>query len=157
MTSPELEQYVTYAVVRAAKTHLRRAGALLVELGLQPGQDMLLRQLWRQDGLSQSELLTRLMVEPPTVTKAIGRLERDGLVTRRRDRGDARVSRVFLTARGKRLRGRVEAIWAELEERATAGFTADERGLLRRLSARMRENLAVADDPTAPTAPTGAR
>ncbi|XXV34779.1 MarR family transcriptional regulator [Sorangium sp. So ce1504] len=63
--------------------------------GLQPGQDVLLRQLCQSDGLSQSALIERLGVEPPTVTKALGRLEKAGLVVRRRDPNDARVSRVY--------------------------------------------------------------
>ncbi|WP_438029351.1 MarR family winged helix-turn-helix transcriptional regulator [Sorangium sp. So ce233] len=136
-----MEEYVTYAVIRAAKAHLRLAGARLLEHGLQPGQDMLLRQLWKGDGLSQSEIIERLGVEPPTITKGLGRLEKAGLVVRRRDPDDARVSRVYLTARGKRLREPVTAIWDELEARAVAGLTAEEQRVLTELARKMRANL----------------
>lgn len=136
-----VEEYVIYAVIKAAKAHLRVAGAQLLEHGLQPGQDVLLGQLWRSDGLSQSEIIERLGVEPPTVTKAIGRLEKAGLVVRRRDPSDARVSRVYLTPRGKRLREPVHAIWAELEARSVAGLTAEEQRTLKELARKMRANL----------------
>ncbi|WP_437681120.1 MarR family winged helix-turn-helix transcriptional regulator [Sorangium sp. So ce131] len=136
-----MEHYVTYAVIRAAKAHLRVMGARLLEHGLQPGQDMLLRQLWQGDGQSQSELIERLGVEPPTITKALGRLEKAGLVVRRRDPSDARVSRVYLTPRGKRLREPVTAIWAELEARAVAGLSAEDQRALTELARKMRANL----------------
>ncbi|WP_394838225.1 MarR family transcriptional regulator [Pendulispora rubella] len=136
-----LEEQVTFAMIRAMKAHFRRSAPRLAELGLQLGQDMLLRLLWEKDGLSQSELIARLGVEPPTVTKAIGRLEKEGLVTRRRDPDDARVSRVHLTPRAKRLRDPVMQVWADMEARALAGLSEEERQTLRALSLRVRANL----------------
>jgi MarR family transcriptional regulator, organic hydroperoxide resistance regulator len=132
--SVPLEMTVMQALIKAAKTYLRAVGARLAPLGLQPGQDMFLKQLWHEDDMAQSALIERLGVEPPTVAKALGRLEREGYLTRRRDRKDARVSRISLTARGKKLRAPVEKIWKDVEALATEGMTDAEKAELRRLA-----------------------
>jgi DNA-binding MarR family transcriptional regulator len=54
---------------------------------------------------TMSELSERLMVTKGNITDVIGRLEAEQLVVRRRDPADARVMRVHLTARGRRLVG----------------------------------------------------
>lgn len=130
-----------YAVVKAAKTYLRVSGARLAAIGLHPGQDVLLYQLWQTDGLSQSELIERLGVEPPTVAKALARLEKGGWITRRRDPRDARISRVYLTSSGQELADPVRKVWSEIEAQATEGFAPEERYLLRRLALAVSENL----------------
>lgn len=52
---------------------------------------------------TMSELSQRLMVTKGNITDVIGRLEAEQLVARRRDPDDARVTRVQLTAKGRRL------------------------------------------------------
>ncbi len=54
------------------------------------------------EGLTMSQLSERLMVTKGNMTDAIGRLEVERLVERRRDEQDARVQRVYLTAAGRR-------------------------------------------------------
>ncbi|MEW1846279.1 MarR family transcriptional regulator [Nonomuraea angiospora] len=128
-----LEETLTYALIKVMKSHRNQMAAELGPLGLHAGQELLLNQLWRQDGLCQGELITRLGVEPPTVTKTLQRLERAGLVRRAPDPGRARVTRVYLTDAGKALQKPVEDIWNRLDEELLRGFDADERGLLARL------------------------
>ncbi|MFI7616241.1 MarR family winged helix-turn-helix transcriptional regulator [Nonomuraea terrae] len=128
-----LDETLTYALIKVVKTHRNRFAAALVPLGLHAGQEMLLNQLWKEDGLTQGELIARLGVEPPTVTKTIQRLERAGLLHRTPDPVRPRVSRVRLTDAGKALRAPVEDIWNRLEEELLHGFTAEERALLARL------------------------
>ncbi len=138
----DFRESVAFALVQAAKAHFRAAGAALAEHGLQVGQDLLLIQLWQEEGLTQSELVRRLSVEPPTVTRALGRLQRAGLVTRRRDPADARALRVYLTASGRRLEGPVTRVWAELDARERAALTEEEQRVLCRVTRRLRDLLA---------------
>ena len=58
---------------------------------------------WR----TQQDLARAVGIEGPTLTRHVDALERDGLVTRRRDTGDRRAVRVELTQAG-------EALHAEL-------------------------------------------
>jgi DNA-binding MarR family transcriptional regulator len=103
---------------------------------------MILLQLWTHDGLTQSDLADLICVEPPTISKMLHRMEAEGLVERRADDDDGRVSRVFLSASSRTIEHAVAQSWAAVEERATAGMTAEERMLLRRLLIQMRENLS---------------
>ena len=130
-----------YLLARACKAHRGNVGAALAEVGLHVGQEMVLLHLWREDGLSPSELAERLGVEPPTVTNMLSRMERAGLLERCRDPEDARCTRVYLTEKGRRLHEPVERRWEEAEKRALAGITAEEEYLLRGLLARIHDNL----------------
>lgn len=131
---------VGFALAKTCKAHRGNVGALLAELGLHVGQDMILIELWQNDGLRGGELASRLGVEPPTVTKMLRRLGGLGLVERRDDPADARSFGVYLTERGRALEGPVARRWRLAEERSLAGLDADERETLRRLLAKARAN-----------------
>ncbi len=137
----EQEQRLAYALVRAAKSYLRVSNVGLAEMGLQQGQDALLRYVWQNDGLLQSELVGCLSVEPPTVTKMLARLEKAGFVKRRRDPKHKKQWRVYLTAKGKQVEKHVEEHWARMEARATQGLTPAEKRTFVELAKRVRENL----------------
>jgi MarR family transcriptional regulator, organic hydroperoxide resistance regulator len=133
-----------YALAKVCKAHRGNVGELLSEVGLHPGQEMVLIELWESDGLRGGELAERLGVEPPTVTKMLRRLERCGLVERRQDPQDARSFRAYLTDEGRSLEGPVTRIWETVEERTFAGMSIGERRNLRRLLTKVRANI----DPT---------
>lgn len=135
------ETQVGYLLVQASKRHRGEVARRLARLGLHPGQDLLLIELARQDGATQSELVERLEVDPSTITKVLARMEAGGLVVRRRDPDDARVVRVSLTDRGRALVEPVLDAWSVTEARMTSGLTGDELEFLRRLLARLRRNL----------------
>lgn len=140
-----IDETVGYALAQACKVHRNRTDAALNMVGLHVGQEMILLQLWREEGIAQSQLVERLCVEPPTVTKMLQRMEREGLIERRPDAEDARVSRVFLTPCGRAIQSKVECSWQSVEERVIAGMTPEERLLLRRLLFVVRDNLAAHD------------
>ncbi len=131
----------SYLLVRAAKAHRGLVARGLAELGLHAGQELVLAQLWREDGLRPAQLAERLAVERPTVTKVVGGLERAGLVTRAPDVEDARASRVSLTERGRDLRDPVERVWSLAERTALGGLDRQESVLLTRALSRMLANL----------------
>ena len=57
--------------------------------------------LAHQDGLTMSELAHRVLTKQPTLTKAVDRMERAGLVQRRTPDQDRRRTLVLLTERGR--------------------------------------------------------
>ena len=118
-----------------------RSHELLEDLGLYRGQHRILRALWGQDGLTQTELSTHSHVRPATMSTTIQRMEAARLVERRHDAEDHRVSRVYLTKKGRALQEDVEQVWSRIEEEIFVDFTPEERMLLRRLFLQMRENL----------------
>ncbi|MCE8468244.1 MarR family transcriptional regulator, partial [Rhodovulum sulfidophilum] len=68
----------------------------IAPLGLMPGQFMVLLELWREDGLTQRDLVERLDVEQATIANTLNRMERDGLILREPDAADRRARRVRL-------------------------------------------------------------
>ena len=132
-----------FALAKACRAHRTQVGAALAEVGLHVGQEMVLLELWKEDGLKGGELAARLGVEPPTVSRMLGRLEGCGLLERRRDPEDARSFRVCLTDKGRDLQGPVEDLWRRVEDRAFEGMSEEEKLLLKGLLSRVRENLSV--------------
>ena len=137
-----LPETTSYLIAQLCKLHRQTADELLKEIGLHVGQEMMLCALWEREGVTQTELGEHLGVQPATVTNALRRLERKGLVERVPDSDDQRVSRVFPTAEGRQCRTDVEEKWDQLERSSLTGFTGRERDLLRGLLSRVHENLA---------------
>ncbi|MEA1871112.1 MAG: MarR family winged helix-turn-helix transcriptional regulator [Candidatus Bipolaricaulota bacterium] len=132
---------IGYLLAQVCKLSRDRSRALMGGIGLYCGQGIALQQLWRKDGITQSELAHGLRVAPATVTISLQRMEKLGLIERRPDPHDQRGSRVFLTEKGRSLRERVEGNWHKLEGQALAGFTEGDRTLLRQFLSRIRANL----------------
>lgn len=136
-----LEGTIGYELVGVCRAHRNRAAAALAEIGLHPGQEMILLQLRERGGSTQGELAARCGVEAPTISKALARMASNGLVERHEDELDARAARIHLTAKGRALCADVLKIWSGLERRSTADISAEEREVLRGLLARVKENL----------------
>ena len=137
---PEYESinFLLGMICRAQRTQMNEA---LTAIDLYAGQEMFLWHLWREDGLTQTQMVERMCVQPPTVSKMLERMEKAGLVTRRSDPEDSRVSRVYLTEQGRRSEQAVRDIWQNIEQRMTAGLSVEERILLRRLLLHVHENV----------------
>ena len=139
--SQQLPGTLSYLLAQVCKLHRQRAEALLSEIGLHVGQEMVMCALWEREGVTQTELSERLGVQPATVTNALRRLERRGLVRRTSDEDDQRVSRVFPTEAGRERRAGVEEQWSQLERDTLAGFDDRARDLLYGLLSRVHQNL----------------
>ncbi len=145
MERERLSTTIGYLLAHVCKAHHFRVRTLLHRIGLYRGQQFVLCALWREEGVTHSELADRLRVHPATVTNALKRMERTGFLERRPDREDQRVSRVYLTDTGREIRGAVERVWAELEEQTFAGFSEEELETLEHLLDRIYENLEGED------------
>ena len=121
--------------------HHHRTHQLLENQGVYPGQPPLLFALYKQDGQSQKELSEKLGIQPATITMMVKRMAKTGLIERRQDKEDQRISRVYLTKEGEKTRKRVAVIVKELEDECFGNFTAEEKEVLGKLLSKMRENL----------------
>lgn len=137
-----LPETMGYLLAQVCKLHRQRADDLLNQIGLHVGQEMVLCALWEREGVTQTELGDHLAVQPATVTNALRRLEREGLVERIPDADDQRISRVFPTTEGRRRRADVEEKWNQLEQTSFAGITGREQDLLYGLLSRIHDNLS---------------
>lgn len=126
---------VSNAIIRVTRLHIMRARQLLREIGLHPGQELLMMYLWDMGPQRQSVLVEVFDTDSAAMTRTVQRLEQAGFVRRRPDPTDGRATLVEPTPAGLALRHQVENVWAELE-RQTVGemTTVQQRALLRGLT-----------------------
>ena len=116
-----------YLANHVARLFARELAEAVRPLGLAPAQFMVLLELWRDEGLTQKDLVGRLDVEQATMAATLARMERDGLIERRPDQADARARRIQLTARARALQEPALAAAKAVNVRALAGFSDAER------------------------------
>jgi MarR family transcriptional regulator, organic hydroperoxide resistance regulator len=141
MDEKPMQDTVGYLMVQVFKAHRNEACKVLGDMGLYVGQEILLMYLWEQDGLIQSDLACKMQVEAPTLTKMLNRMEKAGLLQRRKDEEDARICRIYLTDAGRSLQQPITHAWSLLEKRILASLTLEEQLLLRRLLLQVHNNL----------------
>ena len=114
----DFEHSLPFMLLRAREGCMTRFRPILTEQGLTEQQWRVVRALAEDNGLESSELADRTMILKPSMTGIIDRLERDGLVERRKDRHDGRKTCVWLTRKARRLYERiiplVEAEYAQM-------------------------------------------
>jgi DNA-binding MarR family transcriptional regulator len=136
-----LDTTTSFRIALLARLHRRVADQLMREIGLYVGQEMLLNELWVEDGLSQGDLAGRLGVAAPTLTVSLKGLEKSELIRRVPNENDRRVMNVFLTRKGKDIQKQVLNAWTELERVTMEDFTSIEKDLFNRLLDRATGNL----------------
>ena len=96
-------------------------------LGLSHTGFALLVTIWVGGPQEVRGLARKHRLSKPSITSAIGTLERVGLVARERSTEDRRLVSVALTAQGRRLVRRAQAALHRCERALTAGLTRAER------------------------------
>jgi DNA-binding MarR family transcriptional regulator len=98
-----------------------------------------------QEGISVGEFSEVLLLTRQNLNSVLGRMEKQGLTTRVASDPDARVKKVRLTSKGRR-------IWATLDQEIKAycgialnGFTVKDKVAFLRLTDKLRNNLVYLD------------
>lgn len=120
------EGQVSYAIFELARAHRGFAAALLRQMDLHPGQELILMHLHHRDGQTQSELVATVGVDHSTMSKALRRMQESGLILRKPADHDRRVSVNHLTAKGEAMRAPIAAMWRELEAVTTRNLTPEQ-------------------------------
>ncbi|MFA9462499.1 MarR family winged helix-turn-helix transcriptional regulator [Thiohalorhabdus methylotrophus] len=122
-----------YIINHVARLFADRLSRRIRRHGVTIGQFPLLLALWEEEGISQAELSRRLDIEPATTNNTLRRMERDGLVTRRRDANDQRSTRIYPTGRGRELEEPLTAEARAVNARASRTLSGEEAAELHRL------------------------
>ena len=141
MSKSDQPETIDLLLANVCHLHRERIHQLFEALGLYQGQPPMLRELWEQEGLTQTQLAENLKIAPATVTKMLQRMEKTGFIQRKPDPEDQRVSRVYLTEAGRKVQNEVENVFKTLEAETFAHLTLEENLLLRRLLLQLRDNL----------------
>ncbi len=109
---------------RALNAVLPRFRTIFRRFGLTEQQWRVLRVLWEADGAPLLALAARTLIPAPSLVGVVDRLQRDGLVERRRSEADRRLAQVWLSDAGRGLEQAVnplvDAAYAELENLVSA-------------------------------------
>ena len=111
------------------------------ELKIQSGARRVLSCLGKGDGLSQLDIVRATRLKAPTISLIVQKMEHDGLITRKTDDMDMRMTRVYLTELGKNREKRIAECIAETEADALVGFSEEEKKTLSALLSRIYANL----------------
>ena len=133
-----LDDFLCFAVYSANLAFGRAYRPILDRVGLTYTQYVTLVALGEEADQTVGALGERLFLESNTLTPILKKLEKLGLVERRRDAADERQVRVTLTPAGRKLRLQVEAEAAELIGATGLG---DDFGKVQRTVAQLRDNL----------------
>lgn len=110
-------------------------------LGIHPGQIPFIMLLSQHEDMSQKEIAEELQVKPPTVNVMVQRMEKAGIIGRKHDPDDQRVTRVFLTEKGQKMKALAARQVEKNEIYVQKGFADTEKCLFRRFMEQIIENI----------------
>jgi len=116
------------------------------DMGLTRSQWWVLTHLYREDGLSQTELAELMEIEKPSLGRLLDRLEAKNWIKRDNDPKDRRVNRVYLTIDVKPMVREMRQHASDVRQQALAGLSDNQRELFVDTLLKLKENLQEPDE-----------
>ena len=110
---------------------------------IHPAQMRLIGWIGEHEGTTQADIAQQLNVKPSTTAISVRRLEKSGLIERRKDEIDQRVWRIFLSGQAKELREKISCTLQETKLAMLRGFDEQEITELYGYLRRITQNLTV--------------
>ncbi len=102
-TELQLDNQICFRLYTATRLITQAYTPLLNTLGITYPQYLVLMVLWEKDNQPVNDIAHRLMLETNTVTPLLQRMEKLGIVSRKKGEQDKRQQIVSLTPKGKEL------------------------------------------------------
>lgn len=119
-----------------ARTHLTLKSIiqdLLKPHGVTVQQFEVLRRVAAEEGLTASLLVHRIVSDSSTMMSILARLQSKGLITRRTDKSDRRIKRIYLTPTGRGLVLELTVIADDHNREMVSQLSAEELSTFRRV------------------------
>ena len=97
----QLDNQICFRLYTAARLITQAYTPMLTELGITYPQYLVLMVLWEKDDQPVNDIAHRLLLETNTVTPLLQRMEKLGIVNRKKGEQDKRQQIVSLTEKGK--------------------------------------------------------
>lgn len=137
------------AMARFHRLYAKGLSKRLEPHGVRPGYLDVFFRLWDRDGITQKELHRTLDVEQATLSNTLKRMERDGLLVRKRNPKDRRQTLIELTDTGANLRRLVVTAIEDLQAVVNTRLSINDLRYFRRILAQMTDQLVSdVDDAT---------
>lgn len=104
---------VFHTFFKTVRLHRQLMFRLMSEIEAYPGQAACLLIISNHDGITQRDLARKLHVASSTVTVMLQKMEGANLVVRKVDEHDQRLTRLYLTDRGRMLQDEMNSVLAE--------------------------------------------
>ena len=117
----KLENQLCFPVYAASRLITREYQPFLDRLGITYPQYLVLMILWEEDGVPVNDIARKLILNTNTITPLLKRLEKDGIVKRKRSKEDERKVIVQLTAKGREMQEEASLIPKKLAGRLLQG------------------------------------
>jgi DNA-binding MarR family transcriptional regulator len=143
MAAPEfdLDRHVFYWLTQVIGARDRELAQGLRDFGLRVPEWRALAALYARKQTTMSELADLATIDRTTLTRTVDRMQEAGWLERLADEDDMRVTRLALTASGRKT---FERIWPEvrrLNDLALAGLSNSQIEALKKILEQMRANL----------------
>jgi len=140
-TAFDLDRHVFFWLTQVIGARDRELAQGLREFGLRVPEWRALAALYARQRSTMSELADLATIDRTTLTRTIDRMEEAGWLTRLADADDMRVTRLALTAAGRKMFDRIWPTVQRLNDLAIAGLPRSDIQLLQKILGRMRANL----------------
>ena len=134
---------LAHLVKHAARALARALQMRLTEHAVSYGHWTFLRILWEREGLTQRQLSDQAGVMEPTTFSALNAMERLGYVVRRPSPVSRKEIHIYLTPKGRALKGKLVPLAEEVNQVALRGVAAADVATTRRTLLALIENLAA--------------
>jgi DNA-binding MarR family transcriptional regulator len=141
MQDKQIESSLGYALLRAFRGVNRATNRAVSATGMTAEQAHILAVLWVKGAIKIGELQRIVALSSGTLTGAIDRMEKIGLVRRVPDPEDGRAWRVEPAPMPERKRRQLELILENIEETCFAALTSGERRQLLQLLEKVSASL----------------
>jgi DNA-binding MarR family transcriptional regulator len=112
--------------------------------GAHMGQAACLRVLHGGEGCTQRDMADILRVSPPSITGMLQAMEKNGAIVRKRDEADQRLTRVYLTDKGRAMAADLRRVLAAYIMQTVGQMPEADRRELVRLLSELNEKIASA-------------
>ncbi len=113
----------------------------LKEIGLYPGQEMILEYLVNYEGVTQSELVSFTKRSAATIAKMVQRMQEKGYLTRLIEPSDKRMHHLYVTQKGKETYAKIVALQKQNDKEYATLFSEKEKEQIRTFLVRIRDYL----------------
>ncbi|MGL4739485.1 MAG: MarR family winged helix-turn-helix transcriptional regulator [Sarcina sp.] len=133
-----------FELKKMMKNNFYRSRKVIEDYGLYVGQPQFLFTLYKEEGLRQKDIAEKLEIQAPTVTVTVKRLEKSGFITKCIDEKNKRVSRLYLTEKGRQACEELKDVMRSVHDQIFSVLTEEEKDkfkeLLIKINSRMDED-----------------
>jgi DNA-binding MarR family transcriptional regulator len=140
-----LDSYFPYRLYRASKKLQIRLQSRLRAQRMNPSQWQVISALKAYGALSIGEIVDATLMEQPTVSRVVSRLEKTGLVSRRPSTRDSRMALISLTPPGVEIFKQIVPAALRHEDLALEGIGRKEIAQVIAALEKMEENIEASD------------